>query len=50
MVTYEGAWPTSAERRLKEFGLKLPAPPGPFGAYVEAVQTGNLFEAKENEQ
>src|SRR3989442_13894237 len=31
-----------AERRLKELGIKLPAPPDPFGTYVEAVQTGNL--------
>jgi enamine deaminase RidA (YjgF/YER057c/UK114 family) len=28
---------------LKELGLKLPAPPEPFGTYVEAVQTGNLL-------
>ena len=33
----------SAERRLQELGLKLPAPPEPFGSYVEAVQTGNLL-------
>jgi len=33
----------SAEQRLKELGLKLPAPPQPFGTYVEAVQTGNLL-------
>ncbi len=32
---------TSAEERLKELGINLPSPPGPFGAYVEAVQTGN---------
>jgi hypothetical protein len=32
--------PTRAEHRLKELGLKLPAPPEPFGTYVEAVQTG----------
>lgn len=35
--------PASAERRLKELGLKLPAPPEPFGTYAEAVQTGNLL-------
>ena len=34
---------TSAERRLKELGVELPAPPEPFGTYVEAVQTGNLL-------
>jgi enamine deaminase RidA (YjgF/YER057c/UK114 family) len=33
----------SAERRLKELGITLPAPPEPFGAYAEAVQTGNLL-------
>src|SRR5256714_6896300 len=32
-----------AERRWKEFGTELPGPPEPFGAYVEAVQTGNLL-------
>jgi len=31
------------ERRLKELGLTLPPPPEPFGAYAEAVQTGNLL-------
>src|SRR3989440_2187225 len=35
--------PTTAEQRLKELGIKLPAPPEPFGTYVEAVQTGNLL-------
>jgi enamine deaminase RidA (YjgF/YER057c/UK114 family) len=34
---------TSPEDRLAELGLKLPAPPTPFGAYAEAVQTGNLL-------
>src|SRR5882672_10911112 len=33
----------TAEQRLKELGIKLPAPPEPFGIYVEAVQTGNLL-------
>jgi enamine deaminase RidA (YjgF/YER057c/UK114 family) len=28
---------------LKQLGIKLPAPPEPFGSYVEAVQTGNLL-------
>jgi len=36
MVTREGSRPASAEQRLKELGIKLPAPPEPFGAYVEA--------------
>jgi len=33
----------SAEQRLQELGIRLPAPPEPFGAYVEAVRTGNLL-------
>ena len=33
----------SAEQRLSELGIHLPLPPEPFGAYVEAVQTGNLL-------
>jgi enamine deaminase RidA (YjgF/YER057c/UK114 family) len=32
-----------AERRLQELGIELPAPPEPFGAYAEAVETGNLL-------
>ena len=43
MVTGESSRPASAEQRLKELGIKLPAPPEPFGTYVEAVQTGNLL-------
>jgi hypothetical protein len=43
MVTGEHSNPTGAEQRLKELGIKLPAPPEPFGTYVEAVQTGNLL-------
>ena len=43
MVTGEDSHPASAEQRLKELGVKLPPPPEPFGAYVEAVQTGNLL-------
>jgi enamine deaminase RidA (YjgF/YER057c/UK114 family) len=42
MATREGR-PASAEQRLKELGIDLPEPPEPFGAYVEAVQTGNLL-------
>ena len=34
---------TRAEQRLNELGIQLPAPPEPFGAYVEAVQTGHLL-------
>jgi enamine deaminase RidA (YjgF/YER057c/UK114 family) len=33
----------TAEARLKELGLVLPQAPTPLGAYVEAVQTGNLL-------
>lgn len=43
MVVREGCRPASAEQRLKESGVKLPAPPQPFGIYVEAAQTGNLL-------
>src|SRR5215470_2321184 len=43
MVTHEGSRPASAEQRLKELGIKLPAPPEPFGTYAEAAQTGNLL-------
>src|SRR6267143_7258909 len=43
MVTGEGSRPASAEQRLKDLGITLPAPPEPFGSYVEAVQTGNLL-------
>jgi enamine deaminase RidA (YjgF/YER057c/UK114 family) len=32
-----------AEQRLKDLGLVLPRSPAPLGAYVEAVQTGNLL-------
>jgi len=43
MVMREDSQPGSAERRLKDLGIELPAPPEPFGTYVEAVQTGNLL-------
>jgi len=43
MVTRNDFQPASPEERLKELGITLPAPPEPFGAYVEAVQTGNLL-------
>jgi enamine deaminase RidA (YjgF/YER057c/UK114 family) len=41
--TREGSPPTSAEQRLKELAIVLPAPPEPFGIYVETVRTGNLL-------
>ena len=34
---------TTAEDRLRELGIHLPDAPTPFGAYVPAVQTGNLL-------
>ena len=43
MVTRENSNSTGAEKRLKELGIELPAPPEPFGIYSEAVQTGNLL-------
>jgi enamine deaminase RidA (YjgF/YER057c/UK114 family) len=43
MVTRENSNSTGAEKRLKELGIELPAPPEPFGTYAEAVQTGNLL-------
>ncbi len=33
----------SAEGRLKQLAIELPAPPAPFGVYAEAVRTGNLL-------
>jgi enamine deaminase RidA (YjgF/YER057c/UK114 family) len=43
VVTRDNSNSTGAEKRLKELGIKLPAPPEPFGIYAEAVQTGNLL-------
>ena len=34
---------TTAEDRLARLGIHLPDAPTPFGAYVPAVQTGNLL-------
>src|SRR5438445_5054868 len=42
-VTRESSRPASAEQRLKELEIQLPAPPEAFGTYAEAVQTGNLL-------
>jgi enamine deaminase RidA (YjgF/YER057c/UK114 family) len=33
----------TAEERMSALGIVLPTPPIPLGAYVEAVQTGNLL-------
>ena len=35
--------PTTTEDRLAKLGIQLPDVPTPFGAYVPAVQTGNLL-------
>jgi enamine deaminase RidA (YjgF/YER057c/UK114 family) len=43
VVTGKGSQPANAERRLQELGIELTPPPTPFGAYVEAVKTGNLL-------
>ncbi|MEK1862724.1 MAG: RidA family protein [Rhizobium leguminosarum] len=42
MVDHAKAQAAGAERRLQELGITLPPPPTPFGAYVEAIRTGNL--------
>jgi enamine deaminase RidA (YjgF/YER057c/UK114 family) len=42
VVAARSTAPLSADRRLQELGIELPAAPTPFGNYVEAVQTGNL--------
>ena len=39
----QGSQSSSAERRLEELGIELPAAPTPFGSYVETVRTGNLL-------
>src|ERR1700722_9948569 len=43
MVSPGTSRPAGAEQRLVGLGIKLPAPPEPFGTYAEAVQTGNLL-------
>jgi enamine deaminase RidA (YjgF/YER057c/UK114 family) len=43
VVSTKGSQPDGAERRLQDLGIQLPAPPTPFGTYVETVQTGNLL-------
>ena len=35
--------PAGAEQRLQELRIELPPVPTPFGAYVEAVQSGTLL-------
>jgi enamine deaminase RidA (YjgF/YER057c/UK114 family) len=43
MVSAKNPQPASAERRLQDLGITLPNPPHPLGAYVEAIQSGNLL-------
>jgi enamine deaminase RidA (YjgF/YER057c/UK114 family) len=43
MVSPQPSQQGSAERRLLDLGIQLPAAPTPFGTYVETVQTGNLL-------
>ena len=43
ILSGDGSRLATAEQRLRQFGIKLPAPPEPFGIYAEAVQTGNLL-------
>jgi hypothetical protein len=43
LVTLENARPSNAERRLKELSIKLPAPPEPFGTYVERCRRAICF-------
>ena len=43
MVSRTGLQSGGAESRLQDLGIQLPAPPTPFGTYVEALQTGNLL-------
>jgi len=33
----------AAESQLQSLGIQLPAPPTPFGSYVEAIETGKLL-------
>src|SRR5205807_5358039 len=42
ILSGDGSRLATAEQRLRQLGIKLPAPPEPFRIYVEAVQTGNL--------
>jgi enamine deaminase RidA (YjgF/YER057c/UK114 family) len=43
MVSPKGSHTISAENRLQDLGIVLPNTPQPLGAYVEAVQSGNLL-------
>jgi enamine deaminase RidA (YjgF/YER057c/UK114 family) len=43
ILSGDGSGPGTAEERVRQLGIKLPAPPEPFGIYAEAVHTGNLL-------
>jgi enamine deaminase RidA (YjgF/YER057c/UK114 family) len=43
MVSLSSSQHANAERRLQELEIVLPNAPHPLGAYVEAVQSGNLL-------
>jgi enamine deaminase RidA (YjgF/YER057c/UK114 family) len=43
ILSGDGSRLATAEQRLRQLDIKLPAPPEPFGIYAEAVQTGNLL-------
>src|SRR5882762_7819554 len=43
ILSGDGSRLATAEQRLSQLGIKLPAPPEPFGIYAEAVRTGNLL-------
>ena len=43
IANVDGSRLATAEQRLRQLGIELPAPPEPFGIYAEAVQTGNLL-------
>jgi enamine deaminase RidA (YjgF/YER057c/UK114 family) len=43
MVSPRSSQPAGAEGRLQELGIVLPSAAQPLGAYVEAVQSGNLL-------
>jgi len=43
MVNVKAPLRSSAEDRIAELGIDLPAAPTPFGSYVETLQAGNLL-------
>jgi enamine deaminase RidA (YjgF/YER057c/UK114 family) len=43
MVSARSPRSDGPESRLQSLGIQLPAPPTPFGTYVEAIQTGSLL-------